>query len=177
MTTADIDPNAGTSGERLTNHIFDLSIKPSHGCGSSGQAICVPLDVDKESQWPPSSLFDAIYASTIIHQFGVNPKDIFKKWEYGQTDNQHRDDQDDDDYEKEQAERRRCYDGQWQGYHGRWDGSLDSFDVLAALPFIAMPVEKVRDYMEGCRNMAAARDHEALEVKVNSWRDGVPSET
>jgi len=179
MTTTDVSPNVGTGGGRLTNHLFDLSDQPT--CGFSGQAIRVPLGVDRESQWPPSSLFDAIYASTIIHQFGVNPEDIFDvfyepDWasRAGQTDDQRRHDQDDatkKDLEKQTAQRNQRHENREQGYRGRRDGCFDSFDVLAALPFTAMPVEKARVYFEGCREMAAAQEHEALDVKVNSWRD------
>jgi hypothetical protein len=55
------------------------------------------------------------------------------------------------------------------------DGGFDAFDVLRLVPFMAMPAEKARDYLEGCERVAAATEREGLEVTVHSWREGVLS--
>lgn len=77
MTTTDVDLNArATDEESFTNHIFDLSIHP---VGLPGQAIHLPANDAERSKWPPSSLFDAMYASAVIHHFGNIPVKLFKK--------------------------------------------------------------------------------------------------
>jgi hypothetical protein len=40
--------------------------------------------------------------------------------------------------------------------------------------FQAMEPEKVRDYLKGCEEAAAAaREHKGLEEKVNPWRESL----
>jgi hypothetical protein len=166
MTMTDVDPNAGNpSDERFTNHIFDLSLRDS--CGPPGQAIHVPPNDANKSKWPPSSLFEAIYASTVISHFGVAPEDLFKKWEVmfypngaskaGQTDDQCQHGQDNVQKEKLKGERKQRHDGRQHGYQGHRDGP-DGFDMVMMLPFIAMAPEDVRDYFQQCRKIAAAKE-------------------
>jgi hypothetical protein len=40
-------------------------------------------------------------------------------------------------------------------------------------PFIAVPAEQLRDYLKGCKEMAAAAERKGLEEKVNSWVEAV----
>ena len=186
MTTTDVDSNAGNASEsRFTNHIFDLSLQSI--CGPPGQAIRVPHNDAERSEWPPSSLFDATYASTVMSHFGATPDGLFETWELvfyepngaskaGQTDDQRRHDQDDaqkENHEKQKAERKQCYDERLQGRRGRRDGGLDGLDMLMILPFIAMAPEDARDYLQGCQKIAAAKKREELKIKVNSWREGL----
>ena len=53
---------------------------------------------------------------------------------------------------------------------------FDAFDALMMVPFIAMPAEKMKNYLKRCKEMAAtAAECKGLEEKVNSWREGVLS--
>lgn len=190
MTTTDVDPNAGNAREeRFTNHVFELSLEGSVG-GHSGQAIRVPSNDTEKSEWPPTSLFEAIYASTVMYHFGVTPGDLLNKWDAvfyepggasnpEQADNQRRHDQDNaekENRERHREARKRRYNERQQGYRGhrgRRAGGLDGLDMLTILPFTAMPAEKVRQYLEGCQQVAAAKEQNELEEKVNSWREGL----
>ena len=180
MTTTDVDPNARTADEeRFTNHIFDLSVHP---VGLPGQAIRLPANDAERFKWPPSSLFDAMYASAVIHHFGDIPAKLFKKWEAvfyppdgpskaGETDDKYWHAQADVEkmhHEKQRTEQQQHYE-KWQCRHG----DFDAFDVLRLVPFMVMPAEKARDYLKECERVAVAKEHEGLEVKVNSWRKGL----
>ena len=185
MTTTDVDPNAdNASEERFTNHIFDFSLQ--NICGVPGQAIRVPPNNAERSEWPPSSLFDAIYASTVMSRFGATPDGLLATWELafyepdraskaGQTDDRRRHDQDDaqkENHEKQRAERKERYDGRQQRY-GKRRGGLDGLDMLMVLPFVAMAPEDARDYLQGCQKIAAAKEREELKIKINSWMEGL----
>ena len=178
MVTTDVNPNATATEERFTNHLFDLSMQPH--IGVSGQAIHVPSSDDKKSNWPPTSLFEAIYASAIMCHFGAVPVDLFKSWEKvfyepDRTSNKCQHDQADakkENCKRQKTEQQQCYNEQQRHRDG---GGFDAFDVLMMIPFMVMPAEKARDYFDGCEKMAAEKEQEGLEVKVNSWREGVPS--
>jgi hypothetical protein len=45
--------------------------------GLSGPAVRVPSD---RSIWPPSIIFDAVYASAVVRHFGSPVTDALKKW-------------------------------------------------------------------------------------------------
>ncbi len=48
--------------------------------------------------------------------------------------------------------------------------NIHPHDVVMMYRFQAMEPEKVRAYLEGCEEMAAARELKGLEENVNSWR-------
>jgi hypothetical protein len=75
MDTTDVDANADRAQERFTSHIFNQSSEPL--AGPSGSAVRVLSDM---SIWPPAGLFDAVYASAVVHHFGVAVADILEKW-------------------------------------------------------------------------------------------------
>ncbi|KAI0289829.1 hypothetical protein BC826DRAFT_586927 [Russula brevipes] len=77
MDTTDVDSNADRAQERFTNHLFNQSLASAGVAGRPGSAIQVPLDT---SIWPPATLFDAIYASAVVHHFGTERKDALKRW-------------------------------------------------------------------------------------------------
>ena len=46
-------------------------------------------------------------------------------------------------------------------------------DMVMMIRFMAMEPEKVRAYLEGCEEMAAAGERKGLEERVKSWRESV----
>jgi len=153
MDTTDVDSNADRAQERFTNHFFAKSSLS----GFSGTALRVPSNM---SMWPPTALFDAVYASAVVGHFGSGLKDILTKWadvfylgrptEVAHTDKR----------PEECRAVRETHD------------PIDPHDVVMMYRFIAMEPENVRAYLKGCEEAAAAGKRKGLEEKVNSWRDG-----
>lgn len=80
MNTTEVDLNAATPDEeRLTYHLFDHTMEPF--TAFSGQATHIPSTDAKKSQWPPPSLFEAIYGSAVVFHFGTLPVGFLRKWE------------------------------------------------------------------------------------------------
>jgi hypothetical protein len=175
MDTTDVDLNADRAQERFTNHLFDQSLEYAGVVGRSGSAIQVPSDM---SMWPPAVLFDAIYASAVVHHFGLAMTDILKRWEdmfypggamkAAHTDDKHRGDHADADKTLRQQQPYKRRNGR-RSVHG----AIHPHDVVMMYRFKAMEPEKVRAYLNGCEEMAAEAEHKGLEEKVNSWREAV----
>ena len=174
MDTSDVDPNADRAQERFTSHLFDRAYEPS--TGPSGSVVRVPPDM---SIWPPTALFDAVYASAVVRHFGAALTEILEKWDVfypgGPTKAAHIDDKrghDQADADKENSSgqkvaRQRRYER--RGIHD----VVDPHDVAMMYRFLAMEPENVRAYLKGCEEMAAAGERKGLEEKVNSWRESL----
>src|SRR6267142_5425279 len=79
MDTTDVDPNADRAQERFTSHVFIQSSEVFPGLsGLSSTAVRVPSDM---SIWPPTALFDAVYAGAVVYHFGIKEPDFLKNWE------------------------------------------------------------------------------------------------
>src|SRR6266481_6433864 len=140
MDTTDVDPNADRAQERFTSHFFI----PDEVFLPSGSAVHVPSNM---SIWPPTVLFDAVYASAVLHHFGFAPMHIYEKW-------------------------------MGVFYPGGPTKAVDTddkrrHDMVMMIRFMAMEPEKVRAYLEGCEEMAAAGERKGLEERVKSWRESV----
>lgn len=150
--------------KRFTSHLFDRNAFGTLASAYSEQAIQVPKNKNK---WPPTVLFDAVYASAVIHHFCKLPKDFFKSWEnifypdgmieVAKTGTIQQ--------IAEREERRRRRDNEHE--------TLDAFDMLRILPYIVAGPEQYLKVMKERQEAAAARDREELDAKVNSWRQSV----
>jgi hypothetical protein len=119
------------------------------------------------------ALFDAIYASAVVHHFGIEKRDALKRWEdvlysgepmkVAHTDIKSRRDPTNPDT----ARQERC--GRRNGRRGVHD-AIHPHDVLMMYQFQAMEPETVRAYMDASEEMAVAAERKALEEKVYSWR-------
>ena len=170
MDTTDVDSNADREQERLTSHLFNQSGEPV--AGPSGSAVRVP-GPSNMSIWPPAVLFDAVYAGAVVHHFGFGLAVILEKWgdvfyPVGPTKAAHADDKRRRDQEQRYERRGRR--------RGRHDG-INPFDVVMMYRFQAMEPEKVRAYLRGCEEMAAASERKRLEEKVDSWRESLAPPT
>jgi len=74
MDMTNVDLTADRAQERFTSHQF-MSLEPV--AGPSGSVLHIPSDM---SIWPPTMLFEAIYASTVAYHFGFAGTDILGKW-------------------------------------------------------------------------------------------------
>jgi hypothetical protein len=170
MVTTDVDSNADRAQERLTSHLFDQSLGFERVAGPSGSAVRVPTDT---SIWPPAVLFDAVYAGAVVHHFGFGLAVILEKWgdvfyPVGPTKAAHADDK-----------RRRDQEQRYKRHNRRRSrhNAIDPHDVVMMYRFQAMEPEKVRAYLKGCEEMAAASERKGLEEKVGSWRESLAPPT
>ena len=172
MDTTDVDSNADRAQERITSHVFI----PDQAFVPSGSAVRVPSNM---SIWPPTVLFDAVYASAVLHHFGFAPMHIYEKWrdvfypggptKAAQADDKRRQYQANTEVQNEARQLRRDRGGEMRGIHN----AIDPHDMVMMIPFLAMEPERVRAYLEGCKEMAAAGERKGLEERVNSWRESV----
>ena len=175
MDTTDIDSNADKAQERFTSHLFDRSLE--RVLPSSGSAVRVPFDM---SDWPPAELFDAVYASAVLHHFGFQVTHISEKWDVFypgvllKACDRRRHDQADADKENSKrrtADRRQRY-GRHDGRRRNRD-AIDPYELVLMYRCQAMEPEKARAYLKGCEEMVAERERKGLEEKVNSWRESL----
>jgi len=81
MDTTDIDPTASPAEERCTAQTFQL---PPDRCalGDLELQSGSPVRLSHTHDWPPSILFDGVYACAVLHNFGTQElKDaVTKNW-------------------------------------------------------------------------------------------------
>jgi hypothetical protein len=175
MDTTDVDPNADGAQERFTSQVFvPSSVLP----GFSSATVRLSSDT---SIWPPTALFDAVYAGAVVYHFGIKDPDFLKKWEgafdpggpvtAAQADDRRRSDQADADKkvnDKKKDDRQK----RWERRDRNRDthDAIHPIDVAMMYRFMAMEPEQVRAYLKECEEVAAAREREELEEKVTSWR-------
>jgi hypothetical protein len=175
MDMTDVDSNADRAKERFTSHLLDRSLERGLPPLS---AVRVPSDM---SIWPPAALFDAVYASAVLHHFGFAVTDISEKWgdvfyPGGPTkvyDRRRRDqaDADKENSSRQIAARQQRYERR-DGRRGNRD-AIDPCDLVMMYRCQAMEPEKVRAYLKGSEEIVAARERKGLEEKVNSWRESL----
>ena len=183
MDTTDVDPNANRAQERFTSHLFVQPLEVFPGLSSS--ALRVTSDT---SIWPPTMLFDAVYAGAVVYHFGLKVPDFLKKWgdvfypagptNEAHANDKHRRDQADaaeEKYSQQKADRQRCREAR-DGRRDTYD-AINPLDVAMMYRFKAMGPEKARAYLKRCEEVAAARERKGLEEKVNSWRESLTSLT
>jgi hypothetical protein len=75
MGSGDINIELDAAETRFTAHLFDSS----YPClFPTGPVVQVPNDL---TDWPPAVLFDAAYASAVVHHFNALPQDFLDGWE------------------------------------------------------------------------------------------------
>lgn len=176
MDTTDIDSNADRAQERFTSHHFDRSLE--RVLPSSGSAIRVPSDM---SDWPPAELFDAVYASAVLHHFGFQLNHISETWgdvyhpggtmKANDRRRHHQADVDKENSKRQAADRQQRYERR-DGRRRNRD-TIHPYDLVLMYRCQAMEPEKVRAYLKGSEEIVAAKERKGLEDKVNSWRESL----
>jgi len=182
MDTTDVYLNAGRAQERVTTHFFEFRESLERQAGPSGSAVRLPSDM---SIWPPAALFDAVYASTVVHHFGVALGVILEKWgdvfypggptKPAYADDRRRHGQADGDRESSTKQKiaREQHHERHTSNRERGIRYAEPCDLVMMYRCQAMDPEEVRAYLRGCEEMAAARERKGLEEKVNYWRESL----
>ncbi|TFK17750.1 hypothetical protein FA15DRAFT_689918 [Coprinopsis marcescibilis] len=68
MTTSDINPTAPPTQTRCTAHAFTPG--DPFALGTPSLKSGTPIRISASPEWPPAIIFDAVYASSVLHHFG-----------------------------------------------------------------------------------------------------------
>lgn len=172
MDTTDIDHNAPPEQRRCTAHIIKLDTRlPVEFVSGS------PLRISASPQFrpPPDILFDAVYASFILHHFGTKRmKDgITKEWKdslysgsnevmtTAHTDNKAITDEHATTSERTQAQ---AWDERRAKHHGP-----DTMDMVMALPYLLVPPNELQAEMRAAKEKAEAAEQRHVQERVEGW--------
>jgi len=167
MDTTDIDPIAPPQEERCTAQTFQLH--PDPDALSSTLRSGAPLRMSHTPDWPPAILFDAVYASAVLYNFGTQEvKDALTKvWKDSfypggimtGADADHKVIIDEQALDNAQE-------------HYEADHGPDTFDMLLALPYVLVSPATLR----AAKDNAEAAEQRRVRDKVNAWRSQVTAE-
>jgi len=173
MDTTDIDPIAPPEEERCTAHTFQLHPDP-HILGDSTVHSGAPLSMSHTPDWPPAILFDAVYASAVLHNFGTQElKDAVSKIRKDSFDSGGIMTGVGADHEVITDASEQTLN-QTQGHQERYEAhnGPDTFDVLLALPYVLVSPVMFRAAKEN----AEAKEQRHIWDKVDAWRKQVTAE-
>ena len=141
--------------------------------------MSTPLRISDTPEWPPTILFDAVYAGTVLHHFGtkalkdevtVTWKNIFHPggvMTAGQA-----------DYQKilnQRAAEEQMSQEQGQECKARLQTRLqarsvpDAFDTLMVLPYIRVPQNDLEAAFRQAEEKAVATQQRYAREKVDAW--------
>jgi len=171
MDTTDIGPIAPPQEERCTAHTFQLHPDP-YVLGDKTLHSGSPLRMSHSPDWPPAILFDAVYASAVLHNFGTQElRDaVTKVWEDSF-------DPDeiitgvDTDHKVNTDERTLNQTQERQEHYEAFNGP-DTFDMLLALPYVLVPPAMAR----AAKEKAEAEEQRRVWDKVDTWCRQVTTE-
>ncbi|PPQ85754.1 hypothetical protein CVT25_003071 [Psilocybe cyanescens] len=180
MVTSDIDPTASALEKRCTAHLFEPTLPNFLGPNAipSGTA----LRVSDTPDWPPAILFDAVYASTVLHHFGTQAlkRQVTETWNTtfypdGVTNQAHAKKKARDDLKDATAEkvhqRAVARQARFETRAGR--AVPDTFDMLLALPYILVPPDELQATLREAKEKAATAEQRRVKEKVDSWNKQV----
>ncbi|KAF8882623.1 hypothetical protein CPB84DRAFT_1686627, partial [Gymnopilus junonius] len=157
MNTTDIDLNASPTEKRYTPHFFRHYVSPTiqSSSGALLQSSCGPI-------YPPAILFDAIYASAVLHHFGTESlKDgITVAWQHTFHPGRHM--HLDAEYNSITNTREQASD------------QPDLFDMLMTLPYAMVPRDKIQAALREEEDKARVVEFRRVQEKVNVWLKDVP---
>ena len=165
MDTSDVDPTASPREKRCTAHLFEPS-KP-YRLGGVGVLSGTPLRISDTPAWPPTILFDAVYASAVLHHFGTQTlKDVVATtwmdtfYPDGVMDQAHAQTLTEERTQKHAQARQARYEAR---------AVPDTFDMLLALPYILVPRNELQATLREAKEKAAAAEQRRVQEKVDTW--------
>ena len=170
MDTTDIDPIAPPEEERCTAHTLQLHPDP-YVLGQSTLNSGTPLSMSHTPDWPPAILFEAVYASAVLHNFSTQElKDaVSKVWKDsfdsgGIMTGVHKVITDASEWPLNQTRGRQ---ERYEAHNGP-----DTFDMLLALPYVLVSPVTFRAAKEN----AEAKEQRHVWDKVDAWCRQVTAE-
>jgi hypothetical protein len=185
MDTSDVDSTRPAREKKYTAHLFDPS-KPSF-FGDRALPSGTPLQVSANtSDWPPAILFDAVYASTVLHHFGAQTlkdklaatwQDTYPNGIMNQAQVDHQAITNAQAATKERAQtqeeaHRACQEAHYEAHHEAHHEACtcpDTFDMLLALPYILVPRNELQAVLREAKEKAAVTEQRHVQEKVDTW--------
>ena len=160
MTTADVNPTALPTEKACTAHLFLLGHAERAFLGDETLPLGSPLRVSNTPEWPPTILFDAVYAGAVLHHFGtqtlkdevtVTWKDIYRVI-----------------VDEKSAAAKKV---QKQEREARYQAHAfpDAFDMLMFLPYIKVPTNDLEAAFMEAEEKAEAMEQRRAREKVDAW--------
>ncbi|KAF8912190.1 hypothetical protein CPB84DRAFT_1902336 [Gymnopilus junonius] len=166
LTTTDIDPNALSTEKRCTSHFFRHLVAPTIQSFSNSR-----IHSSYAPNYPPAILFDAVYASAVMHHFGTQSlKDgITETWK--------------DTFDPggvtsvEEAEYKAILDKErnlWRKHRSKprtyWlRPTPDTFDMLMTLPYVLVPRDQMQAVFREAEERTKAMEKRNAQEKVGAW--------
>ncbi|KAF8557119.1 hypothetical protein OG21DRAFT_1407751, partial [Imleria badia] len=175
MTTADVNPTTPPTEKRCITHLFVPDDPEALGDRTlrSGHLFRTP---DTADEWPPNILFDAVYASAVLHHFAPRTmRDTLKQWRSnyylrGITSAAQASYQAIIDERGTKAERKNEQNQVRANKASHADDDcLDYFDCLMILPYINVPPDEQEAIWRKAEAKRAERERSGLEDKVVGW--------
>ncbi|TFK23854.1 hypothetical protein FA15DRAFT_705047 [Coprinopsis marcescibilis] len=185
MTTSDIDPTAPPTQRRCTAHAFELG--DSFALGNTSMSSGTQIRVSDTPEWPPAIIFDAVYASTVVHHFG-NQKlkdEVNATWKdkfypdgittmaqaayKGITDER----ASARERTRNQAQDREARFDVRRGLQRGLDRGPDILNFLTIMPYVLVPWEERLSVMGEVEEKAQAADQTCMRDKVENWMKAV----
>lgn len=170
MNTTDIDPAALSTEKRCTSHLF-LHGEPVPEALFSGS----PLRISDTPEYPPATLFDAVYAGAVLHHFGTQTlkdevigtwKDTFDPGGAMTAANVEQAEMNDGRAVTKEKKHRRDQD---RATRREARNVPDTFDMLMALPYIMVPKNELQAMLKEAEEKAEAAEQERVRDKFIAW--------
>ncbi|KAH8980748.1 hypothetical protein EDB86DRAFT_3087628 [Lactarius hatsudake] len=175
--SANVDDTAPPEQKRYTAHIMQNGDTVPSDC-VLGSSFRIAENV--HAQFPPDILFDAVYASFMVHQFGTEAmKDSARKWEdtfyskgpMTQREAAHRAILDEcasakEKTKKQALDRDECRENRKRLKSGQ---ARDLIDMLLAIPYILVLPDEHLEMMRQAREELEAVEQRCVQKKVEEW--------
>lgn len=168
MESTDIDSGAAASPStavQYTSHYLERTESLSNSSLMAigpGTSLRLPTDASS-TQWPPTVLFDTVYASFVLRNFAsdVVKTEITTTWK-------------DSFYPEEDllALRRQAKDRHNRSVAKKHQqqGGPNGIDMLLMIPYLAVPQDKLPEILKEARQKRRAAEDRRIEEKVHKWR-------
>ncbi|TFK23859.1 hypothetical protein FA15DRAFT_670067 [Coprinopsis marcescibilis] len=166
MTTSDVDPTAPPTERKCTAHAFNLG--DPFVLGGFGTPSGTSIRISDTPEWPPAIIFDAVYASTVLHHFGNQTlrDEVTATWR--------------DAFDPggvmaaEQAGGKEVTDERVRfNVRKGPESGPDLLDMLTILPYILVPREErlavMREVQQKAQEKAQAAEQTRVREKVDTW--------
>lgn len=170
MNTDDVDPAALPGEKRYTANLFEPSRPTYLGLNTPSGT---PLRISHTDDWPPSILFDAVYAGVVLRYFGTQTlKDVLTAtWmDTGGIVDQALGGHEAVANRRSLAAQRKQIRAQERDDAPR---GPDIFDMLRSLPYVLAPPEQLRTIFRQAEEEAEAEEKRRVQDQVDAWNRDV----
>ncbi|KAF8889519.1 hypothetical protein CPB84DRAFT_1837553 [Gymnopilus junonius] len=177
MDTSDVDPTAPPEEKRCTAQLFEPSDPLSLFFGGAPPSG-IPIRLSDTPDWPPASLFDAVYATAVLRHFGAQELKIKVTTTWNDTfcpdgvmnqahaEKKARNDSETANLDKAQQQSL-ARQARLKARAGR--AVPDTLDMLMVLPYILVPPNELQATLRKAEEKALAAEQRRVQEKVNSW--------